>query len=144
MAAHNLEHGEVDLLIRKLRPVSKLSVPERPAAIGAHPPAIIRDIQVPRRAGAVWACVSLGVLLGIALPYWPYPHACGLWLLLYGAAVSVEVVAGVWGAKLTWDSCLPFAHIVALGTVLWGLALIAHEVLPRAGYAKIHADWFCQ
>ena len=144
VAATNLEHGEVDLMIRKLRPVSKLSFPERPASVGSHPPSVIRDIHVPRRAGAVWACVGLGIVLGIALPYWPYPHACGWWLLMYGAAAGMEVVAGIWGARLTWNSRLGFAHSFALATVLWGLALIGREVLPRVGYAKIHAGWFCQ
>lgn len=139
-ATDSRESSEVDLYIRKLRPTT----PDRPVAVGAHPPSRLREIYVPRRAGAVWACVVLGVLLGIALPYWPYPRGCGLWLDLYLAAVEMVVIAGIWGARLTWDTRLGFAHLIALGTILWGLVLTALEVLPRVGYAQARASWFCQ
>lgn len=144
MSADNLEHGEIDVLIRKLQPVRRLASSERPAAIGTGPHRVVREVHMPRRAGGVWACVGLSVMLGIALPYWPYPQTCGLWLLLYGSAVSMEVVAGIWSARLTWESRLATAHIVALATILWGLALAAVQVLPRVGYANHHADWLCQ
>lgn len=144
MSADNLERGEIDVLIRKLHPVRKLSPWERPAPVGTRPHTIVREIHLPRRPAAVWAFVCLGVMLGIALPFWPYPHSCGLWLLLYGSAVWMEVVAGIWSARLTWDTRLAVAHIVALATILWGLALTAQQVLPRVGYANAHADWVCR
>jgi hypothetical protein len=144
MTAHNLEHGEVDLLIRKLKPVSKLAFPERPASIGSHPPTVVRDIYVPRRAGVVRACVALGVVLGAALPFWPYPRGCGWGLDFYLASVEMVVIAGVWGARQTWDTRLGFTHLIALGTILWGFVLTALQVLPRIGYAKQQATWFCQ
>jgi hypothetical protein len=145
VTANNLEHGEVDLLIRKLRPVSKLSFPERPAAaIGSHPPSVVREIHVPRRAGVVRACVVLGVMLGIALPFWPYSRGCGWGLDLYLASVELAVIAGCWGARQTWDARLGFTHLAALATILWGFVLTAQEVLPRVGYAKTQAAWFCQ
>jgi hypothetical protein len=144
VSADNLEHGEIDVLIRKLQPVRKLAPSDRPARVGTRPHTVVREIHVPRRPAGVWAWVGLGVMLGIALPFWPYPHSCGLWLLLYGSAVWMEVVAGVWGARLTWDSRLAVAHIVALVTILWGLALTAQQVLPRVGYANYHAVWLCR
>ena len=55
-------------------------------------------------AAGVWACVGLGVLLGAALPYWPYDRACGSWLLLYMVAVGIVFVAGIWGARVSWKS----------------------------------------
>ena len=75
--------------------------------------------------------VALGVLLGAAMPYWPYAHAWSWGLLMYFAAVMLVMVTGIWGAKLTWDARLPAAHTVAVGTVVWGLGLLASEAVPR-------------
>jgi hypothetical protein len=144
VSADNLEHGEVDVLIRRLQPARTLGPSDRPARVGTRPQTVVREIHVPRRPAGVWACVGLGVMLGIALPFWPYPQSCGLWLLLYGSAVWMEVVAGIWGARLTWDTHLGLAHLVALVTILWGLALAAQQVLPRVGYANYHAVWVCR
>jgi hypothetical protein len=139
----------VDSLIRKLRPVdrsfdrSSAFGSERPPAGGARPLPRARPVSVPMRPGAVWGCVALGVLLGIALPQWPYARACGSWLLLYLTAVGTVVVAGLWGARVSWRSRIGFAHVIAVITMIWGLALVAHEVLPRVGYAKVRLAWRC-
>jgi hypothetical protein len=103
----------------------------------------MRPIGSPPRPAVVWGCVSLGVLLGTALPQWPYERACGSWLLLYLTAVGTVVVAGLWGARVSWRSHVGLAHIVAIGTLIWGLALTAQEVLPRVGYAKDRLAWRC-
>jgi hypothetical protein len=92
----------------------------------------------------VWVSVGLGVALGIAMPFWPYPKACAWWLLLYLSAVAMVVVAGVWAARLTWVTRLGVAHMLALGVVFWGITLAADETLPRIGYAKTQAVWFCR
>lgn len=92
---------------------------------------------------AVWACVCLGVALGISMVYWPYTRACGSGLACYMGAVGVLYVAGVWSAWHAWDSRIGVAHVMALGTVLWACSLTAHEVLPRVGYAKTSASWSC-
>src|SRR2546422_10213024 len=88
------------------------------------------------RPGAFCAYLCLVFLLGFALPQLPYASACGRWLLLYLTAVGTVVVAGAWGARVSWKSRIGLAHIVAVGTMIWGLALTADEVLPRVGYAK--------
>jgi hypothetical protein len=75
--------------------------------------------------------VSLGVLLSAAMRYWPYAHAWSWGLLFYLGAVLLLLVTGIWGAKLTWDARLPAAHTVAIGTVVWGLGLLAAETVPR-------------
>src|SRR2546422_4465736 len=141
--ASNREAAVVDSLIKKLRPFDKKLRPfdrpfvsERASTVGARPLSRMRPIGAPMRPGAVWACVALGVLLGIALPQWPYARACGWWLLLYLTAVGTVVVAGMWGAQVSWRSRIGLAHVVAVGTIIWGLALVAHEVLPRVGDAK--------
>jgi hypothetical protein len=95
------------------------------------------------RGGVAWLCVGLGVLLGIALPYWPYARNCGWGLLFYVFAVGMVVVAGIWGLLISWKSRLGFAHAVALGTMLWGLTLTAQTVLPRVGYTRIPLTWTC-
>jgi hypothetical protein len=145
-ANDNREAAVVDQLIRKLRPFDRSSssfLSERPSPTGARPLTRLRPARGPMRSGAVWSCVMLGVLLGIALPYWPYPRACGWWLLLYMTAVGTVVIAGIWGARVSWRSRVGFPHVIAVCTIIWGLALLTHEVLPRVGYAKTRAAWRC-
>ena len=108
------------------------------------PEAIKERIPKPTRTAIVWMCVGLGVTLGVAMPFWPYPKACAWWLLFYLFAVTMVVVAGVWAARLAWGTRLAAAHMVALGVVFWGITLAAEETLPRIGYAKTEAVWFCR
>jgi hypothetical protein len=96
------------------------------------------------RTTPVWVCVGLGVALSTAMPFWPYPKACTWWLFLYLLAVAMVVVAGVWAARITWVKRVGVAHLVALGVVFWGITLAADETLPRIGYAKTEAVWFCR
>jgi len=135
------EAAVVDSLIRKLRP-HDTSYLSRPSA-GTRPLSRVGPVRAPMSAAGVWACVSLGVLLGAALPYWPYDRACGSWLILYMVAVGLALVAGMWGARVSWKSRYGFAHVIAIGTIIWGLALTAEQVLPRIGYAKTRLAWRC-
>ena len=96
------------------------------------------------RTMPVWVCVGLGVALSAAMPFWPYPKACAWWLLLYLLAVAMVVVAGIWAARVSWITRVGVAHMVALGVVFWGITLAADETLPRIGYAKTEAVWFCR
>ena len=112
----------------------EFSLPELPTVSG---------ISGTRQVAVVRMCVGLGVLLSAAMPYWPYPKACAWWLLLYLFAVAIVVVAGIWSARQTWHLRLGVAHVVALGIVLWGITLAAEETLPRIGYAKAEAVWWC-
>jgi hypothetical protein len=132
---------EVDRLIRDLRPADRPSKPATVVSVRSHPGARLH--HVPMSAGWTRASVGLGVLLAVAMPQWPYARDCGGWLILYLVAVGMVVIAGIWGARLTWDGRLGYAHIIALGTVLWGLTLTSQEVLPRIGYAHAQAAWFC-
>jgi len=94
-------------------------------------------------AVATWARAMLGVLLGIAIMEWPYGRSCGFLLFFYLTAVVALIVTGTWAAVFSWRGRLGAAHVVALGTILWGTVLGAYEVLPRAGYAKSAAAWWC-
>ena len=138
----------VNSLLRRLRPndrsIGGSFVSERPSIGGGRPLSSVKSVP-PVRAGEVWVCVSLGVLLGAALPGWPYENACGRWLLLYLSAVSLVVIAGLWGARVSWKGRLGWAHLLAVSTIIWGLALTAQEVLPREPifYAKTRLAWRC-
>jgi hypothetical protein len=132
----------VDQLLRKLRPFDRSYVAERENATGMRQFSRVKS-RAPLRPAGVWARVMLGFLLGVALTQWPYAHACDKPLLLYLVALTTVIVAGLWGARASWRSRMGLAHVIALGTILWGLTLSAQEVLPRVGYAKVRATWRC-
>ena len=136
------EAAVVDSLIRKLRPYDTSYVSQRPAA-STRPLAHEAPTRAPISTARVWSCVGLGVLVGAALPYWPYDRTCGSWLLLYLVAVGTVLVAGIWGARVSWKGRFGFAHVIAVCTIIWGLALTAEQVLPRVGYAKARLAWRC-
>jgi hypothetical protein len=96
-----------------------------------------------RRPLGIRFFVGLSLALGVALPYWPYASVCGWGLIFHGFAVAVLVVAGVWTSILTWNGRLGVSHIFAILIFCWGLTLSAMEVLPRTGYAKAEATWWC-
>ena len=93
---------------------------------------------------ATWARVGLGVVLGAALTQWPYDRACGAGLLFYLLAVVTLLATALWGAVASWKLHLAAAHVVALSTMLWALALGAQEALPRAAHLRTpSAVWRC-
>jgi heme A synthase len=100
-------------------------------------------VPLARRPLGIRFFVGLSLALGVALPYWPYASVCGWGLIFHALAVSVLVVAGVWTSILTWNGRLGLSHILAILIFCWGLTLSALEVLPRTGYAKAEATWWC-
>ena len=138
----------VDQLLRKLRGDSKSTKPvlrsvTRASTIDGKVPALPLRRRVPPTPLGTWGRVGLGVVVGSAVTQWPYERACDWWLLLYLAVVVVTMVTGMWAAASAWQARLALAHVDALATILWGLGLGAHEVLPRVGYAKQRAVWRC-
>ena len=103
--------------------------------------------QVTTTHFGVFARVTLAVLLGVAIIFWPYSARCGLGLYAYLASVLVVVVGGGWASVWTWRHRAAKGHTLSLLIVLWGLVLGAIDVLPRIGYAKpmaTHpATWTC-
>jgi peptidoglycan/LPS O-acetylase OafA/YrhL len=97
----------------------------------------------PREVATTWLRVLLAAVLAAALPFWPYPNGCGPGLVLYLAAAAMVVLAGMWAATVSWRRRRPWAHVIALLVVLWGLGLVATQVLPRVGYARHVARWTC-
>jgi acetyl-CoA acetyltransferase len=98
-------------------------------------------------AFAAWMRLLLVVALAAALPLWPYARDCGTGLAFYLMATAAIAIGGTWVAIYGWCHRLGRAHTVALLTALWGLGLIASEVLPRVGYARVSAAhpaaWRC-
>jgi hypothetical protein len=117
--------GLPDLPALRLPNLPALRLPDLPAL---RLPALT---EATRRVLIIRAWVTLGLLLSVSLPYWPYPKTYLLGMLLYLFAVALLVVAGVWSAKLTWDVRLGGAHTVSIGIVLWAIALVAAETMPQ-------------
>ena len=118
------------------------SAPARPSGGGAAP--VPAAPVVSRKAVfATWLKVLLAALAAGAMTQWPYAHACGTGLFLYLGASAVIALSGVTGAISSWKRRMGLAHIVSLLVMLWGVGLAAAVVLPRIGYAREAATWFC-
>ena len=95
----------------------------------------------------VWMRLTVVMILVGSVNFWPYARACGVGLFGFLAAGSLIVAGGLWVSGLTFKHRMPRAHAASLIVVLWGLVLVADEVLPRTGYA--HTDplnpprWSC-
>ncbi len=85
-----------------------------------------------------WARLILVFALFGALVMWPYANDCGGGLFGYIAVKAVIVAGGFWVAFTTWRARLPKMHILSLLVALFGLVLIAGDVLPRTGYAVVN------
>lgn len=95
----------------------------------------------------VWArLIGVGILSG-AILWWPYGRTCGVGLAMYLAATTMIIVGGLWVVACTWMCRMARTHALAMLVTLWGVGLIAIEVLPRVGYARADAAhpaiWLC-
>jgi hypothetical protein len=144
------EMREVDRLLARL--------PEAdPNLVGGHAPTLKKS--VPAVSGAshslpaagptglewigTWTRVGLGVLIGVGMTQWPYPHGCGPRLLFYLVGVGAVLAAGIWSSLSSWKRRLAVAHLLSQLLIIWGLVLGAREVLPRVGYARAQGVWLC-
>jgi hypothetical protein len=121
-------------------PAAAKGAPAAPAAPAGRAPALVARAGHP---GTTWLRVILVLALAVAMPFWPYAHHCGINLLLYLGAASFLVLAGLWGAVRSWHTRVGLAHVLSLLSLLWGLGLVANEVLPRVGYAATALTWNC-
>ena len=137
------ELAAIDKAIDKM-PAGSAPAPAAPA--GASPTPVRRaeaPVARPGRPVATWFRVVLVLALAVAMPFWPYAHQCGINLYLYLGAAAFLVFAGAWGAVRSWHTRVGLAHVLSLSSLLWGLGLVAHEVLPRIGYAAKTLAWTC-
>jgi len=138
------ELARIDRAMARLpdSPTTDPARPAQPAPAGAGAAAVPQRAG-PRAATTTWLRVLLVLTLAVAMPLWPYPKGCGFGLFVYLAAASVVILAGVWAAVSTWRRRRPVGHILAILVLLWGLGLVAAEMLPRVGYAKAAIRWTC-
>jgi hypothetical protein len=150
---------EVDKLLRKLPgadpylrgdPDPAVSGPRQAVTSASTPGARIRPGRAPHHRPttqiqrvAVWVRVVLAALLGVLVLQWPYAHACGLGLGLYLTSLSFIVLGGAWGGVWSWRYRMGLAHATSIVVICWGIALSAHEVLKRNGYAVVTRTWSC-
>jgi hypothetical protein len=114
-----------------------------PSSAKPTPVVVAKATEPTKGRASTWLRVLLVLAFAAAVPFWPYPRQCGLNLGVYLGVVSLLVVAGAWGAASSWSRRLGRAHVLSLLTVVWGLALLAVEILPRVGYAAHQAQWTC-
>lgn len=118
---------------------------QRPGVLVGRPtlPGMVQPLSRKEHL-AIWARVGLAAVFGLAITQWPYAHDCGFPLALYLTGVLTVIVGGVWGSLSSWKGRLGWAHLVSVLTIVWGLALVTQQVLPRVGYAKADASWRCR
>lgn len=117
------------------RPVTRPASGPQKVLVGAARP-------MPSKV-AVWGRTLLVLLLAIGVSQWPYGQDCGFALYGYMAVLVALVAAGVWASLMSWRARLGVAHCIGLSVAAFGLVLLAHVVLPRAGYAVLRASWAC-
>jgi hypothetical protein len=113
------------------------------AAPGGTPVRTTTGSGAPRADWGIVIRTTLVVLLGVAIPFWPYAARCGPGLAGYLGAVASLIVAAGWAAVAAWRTRSPRAHLLALTVLLWGMALAARDILPRTGYARETRTWIC-
>ena len=119
------------------------------ADLRAQKAAVLRARQEQRVAGVgAWVRMLLVGALAASLYWWPNAHACGLDLATFLSAETMVVVGALWVASFTFRHHLAITHAFAVALLVAGLALVAVQVLPRAGYATfagVRADggWRC-
>jgi hypothetical protein len=132
------ELADIDKIIASSPPVAPGGKAPAPAPRGGPPAPVSK-----RDALGGWSRVLLGMIAAVGAGFWPYAHACGLGLWLYFGVAGTVVVAGLWGMIASWRRRLGLAHVVALLVTVWGIGLVAAELLPRLGYARDAATWSC-
>ena len=127
---------EMQKIDRQLESVSDEAL--FPAKTAATPAARAEAVAAQARTSS-WGAIArltLVVILGVAMLFWPYGARCGLGLAAYLGAVGVLVGGGIWSAVWTWRQRTARAHVLSLLLILWGIVLGSIEILPRAGYAR--------
>ena len=122
------------------------SRPAAPPPVGDVRPGVSPGVAADRAAARSWPAIlrlTLSVLLGVGILFWPYENRCGGGLTAYLLAVTAVISSGVWSAVWTWRHNAARAHILSILLIAWGVMLSASEVLPRIGYAREVLTWSC-
>lgn len=134
---------EMAKIDKQLESVSDAQLfPEKKGASPTQKAEVVAD----RAAVSSWPAIlrlTLSVLLGVGILFWPYANRCGIGLAGYLFAVAAVVGGGIWSAVWTWRHRTGRAHTLSIMLIAWGLILAGAEVLPRIGYAKAALPWSC-
>lgn len=139
------ELADIDRLIEKpggSRPVPQKSGP-RSAGKPAPPAGSDRRAVTRKEVLGTWARTAFGVALALSVVQWPFASPCGFPLMVHAGAIGMVMVAGVWSAGVSWRRRIGAAHVISLVTLLTGVVLALLLILPRIGYAREAASWFC-
>lgn len=82
-----------------------------------------RLVRRPSAIVIVRGWVALAATCAAAMYFWPYGKTYFWGLVFYQLCLGFLLVAGIWGARLSWDARLGAAHTLAVGTVLWAITL---------------------
>ena len=122
-----------------------------PAAARNASPAARAEVAAERAGTRTWGAflrLALATALGVGILFWPYPKQCGVELGGYLVAAGAVTLGGLWSSLWTWRHRTARAHVLSLLLVVWGVLLLAIEILPHAGYARPDAarpaGWSCQ
>jgi hypothetical protein len=134
---------EMARIDKKLESVSDAQLfPEKPGATTTQRVQVAAD----RAATRSWPAIlrlSLSVILGVGILFWPYGNRCGFGLAGYLIAVIAVASSGVWSGLWTWRHRTARAHVLSMLLIAWGLILGTTEILPRIGYARETLPWSC-
>ncbi|MFL5607310.1 MAG: hypothetical protein ACJ8AD_12750, partial [Gemmatimonadaceae bacterium] len=78
----------------------------------------------------VWIRLFLVSSLAVGLNFWPYPRECGAGLIGYVDAQGVFTAGAAWVAFCTWRCRMGKTHLLGLGMVLAGIAVLELQILP--------------
>jgi hypothetical protein len=92
-------------------------------------PDLSRFFRMPGPITMLRLWVGLGALHCASMTFWPYPKTYLWGLVFYLLSLSLVLVTGIWGARLSWEARLGAAHTVALCTVLWAVTLAATDTM---------------
>lgn len=137
--------------VRKLeREFSGLPPEPTPAELNARRATQRRAQQHEEAVNAtVGASVRVVLVLALvgALYFWPYARSCGIGLYAFMGAQVLIAAGAFWIGVHSWRHRMAKTHGLALAILLGGLVLLAAQVLPRTGYAKMdpaHPEaWSC-
>ena len=99
------------------------------------------------RAWAVWLRLFLVAGLAVGMYFWPYPRTCGVGLFSFMGAATLVGAGSLWVAASSWQARLVKPHAVSMLMLVVALGLLASQIMPRVGYAKVDAarppSWLC-
>jgi hypothetical protein len=108
-----------------------------------------RELRAARNAAiGTWARAALVAAVAVALYYWPYARECGVGLFAFMGAGASVAAGALWVMALSWKWRLARANAAGMLLVIASLAILASQVLPRVGYAKVDPAhpkvWLCK